>query len=107
MENLRKRALLAAFGRALQWRKISILVDPKQVWVLLKSEHFLCPSSVVPLDPSTRFAFFGGSTDLFVGVHYEQYFKGGALCQQLLTLLTLKSATCTVKELNVRNGCFQ
>ena len=36
--DLRKRALSAAYGGGLQWRKISILVNPKQFRWFLKSE---------------------------------------------------------------------
>ena len=34
--DLRKRALSAAYGGALQWRKFSILVDPKEEEVVKK-----------------------------------------------------------------------
>ena len=37
-EDLRIRALSTADGGALQWHKISILVDPKQISLVSKSE---------------------------------------------------------------------
>ena len=36
--DLRKRALSAAYGGALEWRKFSILVDPQQISVVSKGE---------------------------------------------------------------------
>ena len=41
--DLRKRALSAAYGGSLQWRKFSILVDPKQISVVSKGEKHLLP----------------------------------------------------------------
>ena len=85
--DLRKRALSAAYDGALQWRKFSILVDPKQISVVSKGEKHLLPCAT--------FTWFGGSnlSHLFGGGPANDILRGP--CQQLLTLLTLKSATGT------------
>ena len=47
--DLRKRSLLAAYSRALQWHRISILVDPKQISVASKREKQKKRFSASPL----------------------------------------------------------
>ena len=59
--DLRERALSAAFGGALQWRKFSIFIDPKQIVVLSPTtgcatgpfERFSALPPDVPLGPLT------------------------------------------------------
>ena len=98
---------------ALQWRKISILIDPKQNSVVSKNEKqkkVLCPVcyatgvwgplgfDLVACTTFTTFPFlvhYGGPD--FVGGGPENNILGGP-CQQLLTLLTLKSATVTSSD---------
>ena len=103
--DLRKRARSAAYRGALHCRKISILIrnfTGLKKWKekkKKKKKKVLCPAASCYATGALRpnclrnflsfFFFLGGGGG--VGPS-EQYFKRGP-CQQLLTLLTLKSAT--------------
>ena len=49
--NFRKSALSAAHGRALQWRKILILVDPKKLLWFQKMKKKVLSSALLPVMP--------------------------------------------------------
>ena len=59
--DLRKRALSVVCGGALQWRKISILVDPPKISVVSKKkeEKVPCPAFYTPLGPFGYSCFLG------------------------------------------------
>ena len=60
--DLRKRALSAAYGRALQWRRFSVYVDPNKFLVVSQTER---PSALPPEVPLRTFDLHVCATSSF------------------------------------------
>ena len=83
---LRKRALEAAYGGGLQWRKISILVDQRQISVVSVANCYATGAlrRIIDLYLLVLLLHVLVGPNLFPGGHANNILWGP--CQQLLTL---------------------